>query len=68
MGGVCAVYAAVTDPFTAALTATQIYNFAGKKAEKNCKGSGSFQVCFLDELNNASAQDVADNPFTAMEV
>lgn len=67
LGGVCAVYAAVTDPFTAALTATQIYNFAGKNAEKKCTGSGSFQVCFLDELNKASAQDVAENPFTAVE-
>lgn len=63
LGGVCAVYGAVTDPFTAALTATQIYNLAGARAEKKCNGSGSFQVCFLDELNNAPAEDVADNPF-----
>lgn len=67
LGGVCAVYAAVSDPFTAALTATQIYNFAGHQAEKKCRGSGSFQVCFLDELNNATAQDVAENPFTIKE-
>lgn len=63
LGGVCAVYAAVTDPFIGALTATQIYNLAGSRAEKKCTGSGSFQVCFLDELYNASAEDVAANPF-----
>lgn len=68
LGGVCAVYAAVTDSFTAALTATQIYNLAGKRAEEKCNGSGSFQVCFLDELNNASAEDVAENSFTVKEV
>ena len=32
LGGVCAVYASVTDPFTAALTATLVYNQAGTKA------------------------------------
>ncbi len=68
LGGVCAVYAAVTDPFTAALTATQMYNLAGSRAEKKCYGSGSFQTCFLDELYNASAEDVALNEFTIKEL
>lgn len=63
LGGVCAVYAAVTDPFIAALTASQIYNLAGSRAEKTCKGPGSFQEHFLDALYNASAEDVAANPF-----
>jgi len=62
LGGVCAVYASVTDPFTAALTATQIYNLAGKRAEAKAKGPASFQTCFLDELYLASAEDVANNP------
>lgn len=61
LGGVCAVYASVSDPFIAALTATQIYNIAGSRAEKTCSGSGSFQVQFLDELYNATAEDVANN-------
>ena len=63
LGGVCAVYASVAEPFIAALTATQIYNLAGSRAEKKCSGSSSFQVQFLDELYNATAEDVADNPF-----
>lgn len=63
LGGVCAVYASVADPFIAALTATQIYNLAGKRAEAKVKGPGSFQVQFLDELYQASAKDVAENPF-----
>jgi len=68
LGGVCAVYAAVTDPFTAALTATQVYNLAGSRAEKKCTGSGSFQTCFIDELYNATAEDIAANPFQITEV
>ncbi|MBR4630468.1 MAG: hydroxyethylthiazole kinase [Treponema sp.] len=63
LGGVCAVYAAVTDPFTAALTATQIYNHAGKKAEQTCHGPATFQVNFLDELYSASPSDISANKF-----
>ncbi|WP_191017948.1 hydroxyethylthiazole kinase [Treponema zioleckii] len=63
LGGVCAVYSGVANPFIAALTATQIYNLAGKRAEKECSGPGSFQVKFLDELYNAAPSDVAENPF-----
>jgi len=63
LGGVVAVYGAVTDPFTAALTAVQIYNLAGSRAEKTCKGPASFQTEFLDALYNASAEDLAGNEF-----
>ncbi|WNY28756.1 Hydroxyethylthiazole kinase [Methanimicrococcus stummii] len=68
LGGVAAVYAAEADPFTAALTATAIYNFAGRAAAQKAKGPGSFQVQFLDELHNVSAEDVANNPFEIEEV
>jgi hydroxyethylthiazole kinase len=63
LGGVCAVYAGVASPFIAALTATQIYNLAGSRAESKVKAPASFQVQFLDELYLASAEDVAENPF-----
>lgn len=61
LGGVCAVYECVTDPLTAAITASQIYNVAAKKAEERCKGPGSFEREFLDELYNVSADEVANN-------
>lgn len=64
LGGVMAVYAAVADPFIAALTGTAMYNLAGERAEHLSSGPGSFKVEFLDELFNASAEDVAANPFT----
>lgn len=50
LGGVCAIYACVATPFVAALAGTIAYNEAAIRAEKNCKGPGSFQQCFLDEL------------------
>ena len=40
LGGVCAVYACVADPFVAALTATAAYNLAGLRAAETCNGSG----------------------------
>lgn len=64
LGGVCAVYACQTDPFIAALTASQIYNLAGSRAEEKVQGPGSFQVHFLDELYKASPEDVANNKMT----
>lgn len=63
LGGVMAIYACVTTPFIAALTAVSVYNFAGARAEKQAQGPGSFQTCFLDALYQASPEDVANNPF-----
>lgn len=63
LGGVIAVYAAVSDPFTAAVTGSIVYNLAGQRAEKNSDGPGSFQVHFLDELYKASAGELSDYPF-----
>ena len=63
LGGVAAVYACVTSPFVAALTATAIYDFAGAKAEKDADGPASFQIAFLDELYRATPEDVGAQPF-----
>jgi len=63
LGGVAAVYAAVTSPFIAALAATALYNLAGRRAEPKAAGPGSFQAAFLDELHKATPEDIADNPF-----
>lgn len=63
LGGVIAVYAAVSDPFTAAVTGSIVYNLAGQRAEKNSDGPGSFQVHFLDELYKASAGELSEYPF-----
>lgn len=63
LGGVAAVYACVSDAFTAALTASAAYNLAGSRAEKKAEGPGSFQVAFLDALYQATPLDIASNPF-----
>lgn len=68
LGGVVAVYATAASPFIAALTATSIYNLAGKRAENKADGPGSFQTQFLDELYKATAVDIANNPFEIEEV
>ena len=68
LGGVAAVYATAASPLIAALTATAVYNVAGKRAEKRMDGPGSFQMRFLDELYQASAADIANNPFDIEEV
>lgn len=68
LGGVAAVYAAAANPFIAALTASAVYNLAGKRAEVKVDGPGSFQVQFLDELYKATAEEIANNPFDLEEV
>lgn len=68
LGGVCAIYATSTDPFTAALTGSQIFKLAGKRAGDKVEGPGSFQVAFLDELYLASSEDISKNDFTVEKV
>lgn len=64
LGGVAAVYAAVADPFTAALAATAAYNLAGAEAAERCGGPGSFPSAFLDALNSLAPEEVAAAPMT----
>lgn len=68
LGGVVAVYLTAARPLAAALTASAVYNLAGTRAEKKAEGPGSFQVHFLDELDKASAKEIAENPFELEEV
>ena len=68
LGGVMAVYLAVTDPFTAAVTATAAYNAAGVFAESNTTAPASFKVAFLDALYENSAAIVAENALRLEEV
>lgn len=63
LGGVAAVYATAASPFIAALTASAVYNLAGKRAEDKTQGPGSFYVQFLDELYLAAPEEIAGNPF-----
>lgn len=67
LGGVMAVYAAVADPFTAAVTGAAVYNLAGSRAAAYVRGTGSFQAAFIDELYNASPEDIAANPLVVLE-
>lgn len=50
LGGVIAVYAAVTDPFTAACCGTFAYNLAGESASSAAVGPASFKSAFIDNL------------------
>jgi len=68
LGGVVAVYATAATPFIAALTATAVYNVAGKRAELKVDGPGNFQVQFLDELYKATPEEIATNPFEIEEL
>ena len=66
LGGVMAVYSAVSDPLIAALTATTVFNLAGSKAVADAKGPASFKVHFLDNLYNLTATEVSEK-FRAVE-
>ncbi|MCL2862950.1 MAG: hydroxyethylthiazole kinase [Methanimicrococcus sp.] len=51
LGGLMAVYAAVTDPFTAALAASLAFKYASESAQKNTAGTASFRTAFIDNLS-----------------
>ena len=67
LGGVCAVFAACGDPFTAALAGTIAYNLAGVDAEAEAHGPASFKVAFIDSLYNTSPATLAAYPFQLQE-
>ena len=52
LGMICATYLAVTDSFTAALSAAREFGTAGERAEKNSSGPGSFQTELFDQFYN----------------
>ncbi len=66
-GGVLAVYATQTDPFTAALAGVAHYDVAGTRAAAQAAAPASFKVAFIDELYRATADDVAACPLTIEE-
>lgn len=66
--GVIAIFAAVANPLVAALTGIATYNVAGKKAEGQAKGPGTFKPIFLDELFHLDAEAVAQNAFDIKEL
>lgn len=67
LGGVAAVYATQTDPFTAALAAVAHYNVAGTRAAAAADAPASFKVAFIDELYRATPDDIANNPLRIEE-
>ena len=62
LGGVVAIYLAVAEPLTAALTATAIFNCAASTAEEFSDAPAIFKINFLDELYKISAEKVSKNP------
>ena len=66
-GGVLAVYATQTDPFTAAVAAVNHYNLAGVAAAAAADAPASFKVAFIDELFRATPEAVAGNPIEIQE-
>jgi hydroxyethylthiazole kinase len=66
LGGVLACYLAVSDPLTAALAASLLYNRASERAERTSDGPGTFQSAFLDALYAVNADEVAASPIVAV--
>lgn len=61
LGGVMAIYSAVTTPFIAALAGTTIFNQAGTLAAAQVDTPASFKVKFLDALYTLTAENVSEN-------
>ena len=58
LGAVMAAFAAVADPFEAAVAATAAYCIASEDAAARAEGPGTFAVHFLDELSWIQPADV----------
>lgn len=67
LGGVMAVYAAVSDPLVAAVAGAVHYNVAGTRAAARACAPASFKAAFVDELYLASPEDVAGGALSVEE-
>ncbi len=54
----CGAFAAVADPFRAAVSAMAVMGIAGEIAAERSSGPGSMQVNFLDALYNMTGADI----------
>lgn len=63
LGGAMAFFSSFCEPFVAALSAVNAFNFAGREATKLHKSPASFQTQFIDELYNLTAEKIAYNDF-----
>ena len=50
-------FAAITDPYTASVSATSLFAEAGHRARLNASGPGSFRMHFLDQLSLVSPDE-----------
>jgi hydroxyethylthiazole kinase len=65
---VTGAFAAVADPFSAAVSALVVFGLAGELAAKDCPGPGTFQVRLLDALASVSADHVRQFARVTVEV
>jgi hydroxyethylthiazole kinase len=59
LGGLMAVFAAVTDKITAALASSVAYKWASEKAAKENPGTASFQTAFVDNISLIDADSIS---------
>jgi len=58
LGAAMASFAAVTEPFDAAIAASVVWAVASERAASGARGPGSFAVAFLDELARVEPADL----------
>lgn len=68
LGGVNASFSAVSTPFVAALTASALYKLAGNRTAEKVNVPGDFQIEFINQIYQASPEDIANYPFEIEEV
>ncbi|MDF2047390.1 hydroxyethylthiazole kinase [Microbacterium sp. Kw_RZR3] len=60
LGAAMAAFAAVAEPFDAAVAASAVWAVASERAASGARGPGSFAVAFLDELAAIEPADLRD--------
>jgi hydroxyethylthiazole kinase len=58
LGAAMAAFAAVAEPFEAAIAASAVWAVASERAASGSRGPGSFAVAFLDELAAVRPEDL----------
>lgn len=68
LGGIITAYASKADPFIAAITGVNAFNYAGRLAEAKADGPASFQMHLIDFLYQADGGAISQVDFEVEEI
>ncbi len=60
LGGICAAFSSLVDPFEAAVSALAVFGIAAELAHQKAPGPGSLRMYLMDALFNLTSEQIIE--------